>query len=114
MTRTVPSGLELLQEEECYAAIGEQGVGTVDVTRHGLNAPADLPYVVDGTDLLLSTRERPELQDVLDGAVVSVQVDVTDAAKASWRVVLVGPAVMDRLLVRVHPADVMGYRLPKP
>jgi hypothetical protein len=122
MTRTAPSGLVLLEAQECYAVIGAQGVGTVDVARHGLPAPVALAYVVDGHDLLLSTRGHPGLQDVhpglqdvLDGAVAAVEVDVTDEATgASWRVALVGPATADRLLVRVRPTDVTGYRLPTP
>ena len=115
MTRTAPSGLVLLEAQECYAVIGAQGVGTVDVARHGLPAPVALAYVVDGHDLLLSTRGHPGLQDVLDGAVAAVEVDGTDEATgASWRVALVGPATADRLLVRVRPTDVTGYRLPTP
>jgi hypothetical protein len=113
MTRTAPAGLALLAVQECYAVIGAQGVGTVDVARHGLVAPATVPYVVDGRDLLLSAREHPGLLDVLDGAVASFEVDVLDATTGeAWRVVLVGPATADRLLVRVRPTDVTGYRLP--
>lgn len=113
MTRTAPSGLELLETDECYAALGAQGVGTVDVARHSLPAPVALPYVMDGADLLLSTGGHPGLLDVLDGAVATFEVDVTDdMGGPAWRVVLVGPAVADRLLVRVQPTDVTGYRLP--
>jgi hypothetical protein len=113
MTRTAPSGLETLEAQECYAVIGAQGVGTVDVARHSLPAPVALAYVVDGSDLLLSTRGHPGLLDVLDGAVAAVEVDVADPENGgSWRVVLVGPATADRLLVRIRPTDVTGYRLP--
>jgi hypothetical protein len=113
MTRTAPSGLELLEAHECYAVIGAQGVGKVDVARHGLPAPVPVAYVVDGPDLLLSTGEHPGLLDVLDGAEAAVEVDVTDeAGGGTWRVVLVGPATAERLLVRVRPRDVTGYRLP--
>jgi nitroimidazol reductase NimA-like FMN-containing flavoprotein (pyridoxamine 5'-phosphate oxidase superfamily) len=115
MTRTAPSGLELLEAHECYAVIGAQGVGRVDVARHGLPAPVPLAYVVDGADLLLSTREHPGLLEALDGAVAAVEVDVPDEVSGgSWRVVLVGPATGERLLVRVRPTDVTGYRLPSP
>lgn len=115
MTRTAPSGLELLDTDECYAAIGAQGVGTVDVARHALPVPVALAYVVDGTDLLLGTREHPGLLDALDGAVAMVEVDVTDrGTEAAWRVTLVGPATADGELARVRPTDVTGYRLPTP
>ena len=115
MTRTAPSGLELLETHECYAVLGAQGVGTVDVARHSLPVPVALAYVVDGADLLLSTRGHSGLLDVLDGAVATFEVDVTDEKHgAAWRVVLVGPAAADRLLVRVQPTDVTGYRLPMP
>ena len=115
MTRTAPSGLELLEQHECYAVIGAQGVANVDVARHALPAPIPLAYVVEGTDLLLGTREHPGLQEVLDGAVAMVEVDVTEPGTgASWRVALVGPATADGDLARVRPTDVTGYRLPTP
>ena len=113
MTRTAPSGLELLEEHECWVALGVEGVGRVDVARHALPSPVPLAFVVDGCDLLLRSGERPGLQQVLDGAVAVVEVDV-DVDGASWRIVLVGPAARERHLVRLRASDVTGYRLPAP
>ena len=111
MTRTAPSGLELLEEHECWLALGVEGRGSVDVARHALPAPVPLAFAVDGCDLLLSTQDHPGLREVLDGAVAAVEADV-DSHSASWRIVLVGPARAEGRLIRLRASDVTGYRLP--
>ena len=112
MTRIAPGELSLLGADGCYRLIGAQGVAQVDVARHALLKPVGLPYVVEGTDVLLGTGEHPDLGRILDDAVVSIDIDAIDSATlAHWHVVLVGPAVTADSLVRVRPTDVTGYRV---
>jgi nitroimidazol reductase NimA-like FMN-containing flavoprotein (pyridoxamine 5'-phosphate oxidase superfamily) len=114
VTRTAPAGVRLLTREECYARIGEQGVGRVDLSRHALPSPVALPYVLDGQDILLSTLGTG-IGEVLDAAAVTFEVDAHDTHDATgWRVVVVGTAVADARLVRIRPTDVTGYLLPTP
>ena len=110
MTRAAAGALVLLDPEDCYRLIGAQGLAQVNMSRHALPAPVGLPYVVEGTDVLLGTSEHPYLGPVLDGAVVSIDIDAVDPATLShWHVVLVGPAVTTTQLVRVRPTDVTGF-----
>ena len=110
MTRAPPKALVLLNPQDCYRLIGAQGLGQVDLARHALPAAVWLPYVVEGTDVLLGTSEHAHLGPVFDDAVVSIDIEAVDPATLShWHIVLVGPAVTANQLVRVRPTDVTGY-----
>lgn len=105
-----------LDEDECFAVLAQDSVGRVNFTRHVMPASVAVRYVVRGRELLLRPDPRSRLARVLDGAVVSFQVDVADPAHdTELRVVLVGTATRATDgAVRLQLHDLTGHRLPAP
>jgi nitroimidazol reductase NimA-like FMN-containing flavoprotein (pyridoxamine 5'-phosphate oxidase superfamily) len=108
-----------LTEEECFALLAGHASGHVNFTRHALPSALPATCTVEGHEVVLHGAPESGLERLLDTAMVALEVDVTDdASHSAWRVVVVGMAsavsTADDRLVRIHPTDVTGHRLPSP
>lgn len=97
----VDEGLELLDEDEARALLGEAGVGRVGLTIGALPAIFPVNYrVVDGS-VVFRTAPGSKMSAATQGAVVAFEVDDYQASeRAGWSVLVVGQAEL------VHDLDV--------
>ncbi len=93
--------LDVLAESECWALIGERGVGRIVLYAEGGQAPVVLPlnYATVGHELFVETRIGHVVQSTIERSggrsIASFEVDRIDEVQhAGWSVLLRGEATM--------------------
>ena len=106
----------LLSSTDCWALLGAAPQGRVNAVRHALPdaLPVSCRVVAGQLELSLQLPVAGQAQ-LLDAAVVSFEADLAATTPGqSVRVVVIGTAEADQAaaLLRVHPTEVSGHRLP--
>jgi nitroimidazol reductase NimA-like FMN-containing flavoprotein (pyridoxamine 5'-phosphate oxidase superfamily) len=129
------SGLEVLDEDACFALLGTVPIGRVVYSDRALPVIVPVNYTLVGADVVIRTGRRSRLATHASGNVVAFEVDEIDpATRSGWSVVLTGrfqlvdrQSEIDRLealglvswapsahdsYLRLRPDIISGRRIP--
>lgn len=97
----VDEGLELLEEDQCWALLRSGDVGRVGLTMGAMPAIFPVNYAVVEDSIVFRTAPGAKLTAAADATVVAFEVDDFERANRSgWSVLTVGPSRV------VHDLDV--------
>lgn len=104
--RLVDEGLELLDEDECFALLATRRIGRVGLSVRGLPAIFPVNYRLLGTDVVFATGAGLKLKAAHAKEVVAFEVDdVDEDARTGWSVLVVGLAEpLDHAAVQLRVA----------
>jgi nitroimidazol reductase NimA-like FMN-containing flavoprotein (pyridoxamine 5'-phosphate oxidase superfamily) len=89
----IDQGLELLDEDECWALVEGTSVGRVGVTVAALPAIFPVNYTVLDGAVVFRTADGSKLHAASEGTVVVFEVDHVDASdRSGWSVMVLGRA----------------------
>jgi nitroimidazol reductase NimA-like FMN-containing flavoprotein (pyridoxamine 5'-phosphate oxidase superfamily) len=89
----VDNGLELLEEDDCWALLRSGDVGRVGLTMGAMPAIFPVNYVVLGDTIVFRTAPGAKLAAAADSTVVAFEVDDYERSERSgWSVLVIGPS----------------------
>lgn len=98
----IDSGLELLDEQECWTLLRRGSVGRVGVSIGALPAIFPVNYSIIDDEIVFCTAPGTKLNAALQHAIVAFEVDDFDTAtRTGWSVLAVGEAA------EVHDVDLL-------
>jgi uncharacterized protein len=85
------SGLEVVDDDECFALAKTARIGRVVYSDRALPVIVPVNFVLDGADVVMRTQRRSRLATHAAGNVVAFEVDDIDpTTKTGWSVVFTG------------------------
>jgi nitroimidazol reductase NimA-like FMN-containing flavoprotein (pyridoxamine 5'-phosphate oxidase superfamily) len=131
----VLDGLEILDEEECFALVRGVQIGRVAVCQSGIAAVLPIAFLLIGRDVFFFTGRGTKWEAALGQQTITFEVDEFDVdTKSGWSVMVIGRAVVAstiataraealglypwaagarHYLVRLRPDQISGRRLLK-
>ena len=100
----------MLTADECFQLLATDTVGHVNLSRHPLPRPMQVPYALEGRDLVLLPDLQAGLQTLLDGALVALEVGAS--WDQGWYVVAFGRATSHHEgTVRIRGLELTGHTM---
>ncbi|MDQ1443099.1 MAG: hypothetical protein QOG97_3327, partial [Acidimicrobiaceae bacterium] len=91
----VLDGLEILDEEECFALVRGVQIGRVAVCQSGIAAVLPIAFLLIGRDVFFFTGRGTKWEAALGQQTITFEVDEFDVdTKSGWSVMVIGRAVV--------------------